>query len=111
MAMKVGAGLFSFKQQKGTIHMKQFILIIVLVVFTSIVTTPQAHAMFGHVAAEKQRRIEVEQQLGQQLTLEKQAAGYWQPVSFILGVGCVVTLVAGAAIGSKGREAANVPAK
>jgi hypothetical protein len=90
--------------------MKQFILIIVLVVLASIATTPKAQAMFGHVAAEKQRRISVEQQLGQlgqQLSLEKQTTDKWQGVSFTLGIGCVVTLVVGTAIGSNGRKHAN----
>ena len=89
--------------------MKQFILII-LVVLASIAAPPKADAMFGHVAAEKQRRISVEQQLGQvgqQLTIETQTADKWQGVSFMLGIGCVITLVLGTAIGSNGRKHAN----
>lgn len=87
--------------------MKHFILIILVVVAASIAPAPRAQAMFGRTQAERQRRLEVEQQLGAQLTSEKHTADQWQGVSFILGIGCVVTLVAGAAIGSNGRKHAD----
>ena len=77
--------------------MKHIILFITLVVLTFSVTTPKAHALFG--SAEKQRRIETEQRLVQQ----QQVTGKWQATAFILGITSVVMLVAGAAIGSKGR--------
>ena len=38
---------------------------------------------------------------------EEQSRDDWQGIASALGVGCVITLVAGAAIGSKGRKAAN----
>ncbi len=73
---------------------------IILIVLTFIVITSRSHALFGRIAAEKQRRIETEQKLVQQQAVTAQ----WQTASFVLGVGCVVTLLAGAAIGSKGRR-------
>jgi hypothetical protein len=90
--------------------MKQFILILFVVV-AFFAPTQKAHALFGRTAAEKQRRIEAEQRsikaeqaLGQQITSAQQTVDKWQGVSFVLGIGCVVTLVAGAAIGSNGRK-------
>jgi hypothetical protein len=85
--------------------LKQVILIILFVAF--IATTPNASALFGHTEAERQRRVEEEQQLGASLTQQSQATSRWQGIAFILGVGCVVTLVVGAAIGSNGRKHAD----
>ena len=85
--------------------MKQFILIILFVAF--IANTPNASALFGHTEAERQRRLDEEQQLGANLNEQSQATSRWQGIAFVLGVGCVVTLVVGAAIGSNGRKHAD----
>jgi len=77
--------------------MKQIILI-VLTMATLGASTPVAKAWFG--SEEKQRRVEAEQKLVQQ----QQATNKWQITTFILGVGCVLLLVAGTAIGSKARR-------
>ena len=89
--------------------MKPSLLItLLLAVLTFSVATPRSsYALFGRTAAEKQRRIEAEQKLVQQ----QQLTGKWQTTAFGLGIGCVVTLVAGAAIGSKGRQDATKPKK
>jgi hypothetical protein len=90
--------------------MKQIVVILFAVV-AFIAPTQKAHALFGHTAVEKQRRIEAEQRsikaeqaLGQKITSAQQTVDKWQGVAFVLGIGCVVTLVAGAAIGSNGRK-------
>ena len=46
--------------------MKHFIIPIALTVLTFIVITPRARALFGHVAAEKERRQEAEQRVVQE---------------------------------------------
>jgi hypothetical protein len=82
-------------------------LIIFLLVLTFIVNTPEAHALFGHVAAERNRREHAEQQvaIAQQSHIEQQRlVNRWQTTAFILGISSVVMLIAGAAIGSKGRR-------
>ena len=85
------------------------------------ITPPPVHALFGHTAEERQRRIAVEQQLSQEqqrldaqqhltveqqhLTIEQQQrASHWQTTASILGVVAVVALIAGTAIGSNGRH-------
>ena len=87
--------------------MKHLILIALAVLTFLIVTTPRAHALFGHVAAEKERRIATEQQLIQ----ERQANGqllqtnqHLQTTIHVLAAGVTVALVIGAAIGSKTRR-------
>jgi hypothetical protein len=82
-----------------------------------LLSTPKAQALFGHVAEERQRRIAVEHALQEQerLTLEQQHLTIeqehlntrWQSISFITGIGCVVMLIIGTAIGSKTRKDAN----
>ena len=52
-----------------------------------------------------QRQAEVSR-LQYQVDQEQQSKDTWQIIAFVLGVGCVVTLVAGAAIGSHARQAA-----
>lgn len=104
-----GSGLFSFP------IMKHFILI-VFTVLTCIVNTPEAHALFGHTAEERQRRIATEQQLSQEqqrldvqqhLTVEQQQrASRWQTATSVLGVVAVIALIIGTAIGSRGRHCA-----
>ena len=100
--------------------MKPNIFIVLFVVTFLIVNTQEAHAMFGHTAEERQRRIAAEQQLSQEhqlldaqqhftvvqqhLTIElQQRATRWQTTASILGVVAVFMLIAGTAIGSRGR--------
>jgi hypothetical protein len=52
----------------------------------------------------KQQQID---RLNHQLDEEQHSNGQMQVVIIILGVGCVATLIVGAAIGSKARRAAN----
>ena len=104
------------------------LILTALAVLTFIVNTPEAHALFGHVAAEKDRREHVEQQLnqsqqqlgeqqrlakdqqrlidGQQQTVveEHRLTSKWQTMAFVLGVAAVTTLIVGTAIGSRGRH-------
>lgn len=54
-------------------------------------------------STEKERRIEIEQQLQQQ----RRETGGWQIVTGVLAVGCVVLLTIGTAIGSKIRRHEN----
>lgn len=96
--------------------MKHFILIVLMVLTFLIVNTPQAHALFGHTAEERQRRIATEQQLSheqqrldaqQHLTAEQQQrASHWQNAACVLGVAAIITLTIGTAIGSRGRQCA-----
>ena len=91
--------------------------LIVFAVLTFIVNTPEAHALFGHTAEERQRRIATEQQLSQEqkrldaqqhLTVEQQQrATHWQMTASVLGIVAVLALIAGTAIGSRGRDHAN----
>ena len=97
--------------------MKHFILIILIVLTFLIVNTPEAYALFGRTAQERQRRIATEQQLSQEqqrldaqqhLTVEQQQrASRWQTMSFVLGIVAVIALILGTAIGSRGRDHAN----
>jgi len=48
---------------------------------------------------EVQRRVEAEQKL----TVQEHKTDGWCVVAFILGIGCLMFLVIGAALGSKGR--------
>ena len=54
---------------------------------------------------DNQQQAEVSR-LQYQVDQEQQSKDTWQIIAFVLGVGCVVTLVAGAAIGSHARRAA-----
>ena len=47
------------------------------------------------------------QRLQGQLAEQREKTGTWQGTSAILGIGCVLMLVVGAAIGSKARKAVN----
>ena len=97
------------------------LILISLAVLTFIVATPRAQALFGHVTAEKDRREHAEQQLtsaqqqlGEQQRLaqeqqrlgceQQQRANKWQMAAFVLGAASVVMLIAGTAIGSRGRH-------
>lgn len=97
--------------------MKHFL--IALLVLASIAATPEANALFGHVAAEKDRREHAEQQLVQQhqLTAEQQRANgqlidknqRLHTAVSILSAGVAVALIIGAAVGSKTRRDAHQP--
>ena len=79
-----------------------------------LLTPPKAHALFGHVAEERQRRIATEEQLSQEqqrldeqqhLNVEQQQlTNRWQIVATILAAGVTIALVIGTAIGSKTRR-------
>ena len=69
--------------------------------------TPHAKALFGHTAAEKERRQDAEQRIVQ----EQQANGQLvlsnerlHVVISVLSAGAVVMLIVGAAVGSKTKK-------
>ena len=71
------------------------------------VLSPHAKALFGHTAAEKERRIETEQQLTRQEDANRQlihSNEHLHVVISVLSAGAVVMLITGAAIGSKTRR-------
>ncbi len=79
--------------------MKPFILTI-LAALTLGVVAPKAQALFGHVAAEKNRREHAEQQVAQQ----QQTNGRLYVAVGVLSAGVTVALLVGTAVGSKARE-------
>lgn len=74
--------------------------ICVVAIVTMLFTIPKAHALFGHVAAEKDRRENAEQQLTQQ----QQTNEHLYVVISVLSAGVVIALIIGAAAGSKTRR-------
>ena len=74
-------------------------LICIVAAVTMLFFTPHAQALFGHVAVERERRIEAQQQLDHQ----RQVNGRLYVATCILSVGIVVALLIGTAVGSKGR--------
>jgi len=54
----------------------------------------------NRIDEEIQRRVEAEQKL---IAQEHKADG-WCVVAFVLGIGCIMFLIVGAALGSKGRQ-------
>ena len=76
------------------------ILCIVAATLMLFVTLPDAQALFGHVAAERERRIDAQQQLQQQ---QQTTAHLYIAVS-VLSAGVVISLVIGTAVGSKSRR-------
>jgi len=80
--------------------MKQISKIIVLAVFLHAVSALAWLWPSPTPDPEKER-------LQEQVQQQRRSTGDWQIVAFVLGIGCVITLVAGAAIGSKVRRAAN----
>ena len=69
--------------------------------------TPHAKALFGHTAAEKDRRIQMEQQLAQQEQTNGQLIHSNEQLHVVISVlsaGAVVMLIVGAAVGSKTRK-------
>lgn len=92
--------------------MKHFIIPIALTVLTFIVITPRAQALFGHVAAEKERRHEAEQHVAQEQQINGQLVHTDEKlhtVISILSASAVGALVIGAAVGSKTRRDVNQP--
>ena len=71
-------------------------IIIFIIVLTSIVTTSNA----GWFNDDNQQINKLEEQVQEQ----QHSTGDWQTIAFVLGTGCVVLLVVGAAIGSKARK-------
>ena len=78
-------------------YIHSLIVFVVLSIFGSIAPI---HASWFNNAFEKQQINQLRAQVQQQ----EKAKGGWQIVAFVLGVTCVIALVAGAAIGSKGRR-------
>ena len=77
------------------------LLILALAVLTLGVSTLQAswfHDDSGE--SEKQRRLEVQEQLANQ----QQQTNQWEGVAFVLGLGCMLTLIVGTIIGSRARR-------
>jgi len=66
--------------------------------------TPAARAWWWSDDNDQQQEIN---RLQGEVDQEQQSRDDWQGIASVLGVGCVITLVVGAAIGSKGRKAAN----
>lgn len=62
--------------------------------------TSTLKASWFHDDSEKERRIQVEQQL----TLQRRDTGNWQGVAFVLGIGSVMALIGGTIIGSRARH-------
>ncbi len=73
--------------------------LLTLLILLLLLTASANAGWFG--SDERQRRIETEQQLQAQ----RQATGYWQITSGILGITCIILLVVGTAIGAKARKA------
>ena len=76
-------------------------------ILIAIMLTPDAKALFGHTAAEKERRIETEQQLARQEDTNGQlihSNDHLHVVISVLSAGAVVMLITGAAVGSKARR-------
>ena len=88
------------------------ILPITLLVLASIADTPKAQALFGHVAAERERRQDAEQRVVQEEQTNGQLLqtnqGLHTAIS-VLSAGITVALVVGAAVGSKTRREAKQP--
>ena len=85
---------------------------IVLVVLTFFVFPSKAHALFGHVQAEKERRQDAEQRVIQEQQtngrLMQTNQGLHITIS-LLSAGVTVALVIGAVVGSKARRDAQRP--
>ena len=89
-------------------HHENTFLHVVLASAMLVMFSPNAKALFGHVAAEKERRIETEQQLAQEQqrnsSLLIHSNEHLHVVISVLSAGAVVMLITGAAIGSKTRR-------
>ena len=80
---------------------KQIIIAVAVLALCAGTKTAQA-SWFDN--GEKERRIQVEQQL----QFQQKAANQWQGIAFVLGIGTIatVTLILGSVIGSRARRAA-----
>ena len=81
-------------------HKPYLLLLVILTILWSMTSTTRAWWWSNNDKAEIAR-------LHGQLDQEKHTNGQQQIVIIILGIGCIATLVAGAALGSKARRAAN----
>ena len=82
--------------------MKHYIFVS-LAVLTFIVATPRAHALFGHVAAEKTAASPPNNSSPKRSRL-CQTNQHLQTTIHVLAAGVTVALITGAAIGSKTRR-------
>lgn len=73
-----------------------------LIIAALAATSPLAFA--GWFTDNDQQKGQITQLQGQ-LRQQQEVTGKWQAVSAVLAGGCIITLVAGAAIGAKGRKA------
>ena len=78
----------------------KYLILISLAVLMFIIITPRAHALFGHVAAERDRRVATEQKL----TTQEQHNNQLQTTIHVLSASVVVSLIIGTAVGSKTRR-------
>ncbi len=82
-------------------------IFIAFAVLTFIVSTPEAHALLGHVAQEKERRQQAEQRIVQEQQINGQLLHTNQTLYVtisILSAGVVTALIVGTAIGSKAKR-------
>ena len=87
-------------------NVKTFLIALVVLTFL-IVFTPEAHALFGHVQVEKERRQEAEQRVVQEQHSNGDLISSNQclhVVITVLSTGVITALIVGAAIGSKTRK-------
>jgi hypothetical protein len=75
-----------------------------LLIFLTMLWSTSHAGWFGNDEQQRQQEIN---RLNGQLDQEQRSNGNMQGIIITLGVGCVVMLVTGAAIGSKARKAAN----
>jgi hypothetical protein len=77
---------------------------LLILVFSAILWSmaPVANSGWFGNNEQQERLKETEEKLQDQ----QQATDNWQGIACVLGIACVITLVVGAAIGSKGRRAA-----
>ncbi len=77
----------------------KFIIIVFVAAIVAAMPTSTKAGWFGDSG-----KTEVINDLREQVHQERSRAGVWQIVASVLGVGCVITLVVGAAIGSGRRR-------
>jgi hypothetical protein len=88
------------------------LFLIALAVLAFIAATPRAQALFGHVAAEKERRQAAEAHLVQEQQTNGQLIDKNQRLHAVISIlsgGVAVALIIGAAAGSKTRRDATRP--
>ena len=80
---------------------------ILCVVLAALLLTPHAKALFGHVAAEKERRQDAEQRIVHEQQVNAQlihSNEHLHVIISVLSAGAVVMLITGTAVGSKTRK-------